>query len=88
MIKKKYLQKRIRKYVIATLDIPTFYLQHMGGKNWQFVDDIEIATKTMGKGLANQLKNLYYLDTGRRNEELVVVPVEISYDIVEDINEE
>ena len=82
-IKNRYPQKKIRRYVIATLDIPTFYLQYKCKGKWQFNADIENATKTLSKNLAKELLSLYYQDTGRYHDELVIVPIEISYDILE-----
>lgn len=83
---KRYPQKKIRRYVIATLDIPTFYLQYKGRGKWRFVTDIENTTKTVSKNLAIELINLYYHDTNRINDELVTVPIEISYDILEGVD--
>lgn len=80
---KKYLEKKIRKYVIATLDNPTLYLKKIPAKKeYYFVEDIEIATKTLKKSLMDQILKYYYLDTGL-NIELVVIPVDITYEIVE-----
>lgn len=80
---KKYLEKKIRKYVIATLDNPTLYLKKIPAKNeYYFVEDIEIATKTLKKSLMDQILKYYYLDTGL-NIELVVIPIDITYEIVE-----
>ena len=81
---KKYLEKKIRKYVIATLDNPTLYLKKTPGKNeYFFVEDIEIATKALSKNVMCQVLKYYYLDTGL-DTELVVVPVDITYEIIDD----
>jgi hypothetical protein len=81
---KKYLEKKIRKYVIATLDTPTLYLKKIPAKKeYYFVEDIEVATKTMNKQLAESILQYYYSDTGL-NDELVVVPIEITYEIIDD----
>lgn len=81
---KKYLEKKIRKYVIATLDNPTLYLKKTPAKNeYFFVEDIEVATKTINRNLAHSILNYYYSDTGMNNE-LIVIPIEITYEIIDD----
>lgn len=81
----RYLEKKIRKYVIATMDIPTMYLYKTVGKEeYCFVDDIEAATKTRGKSSAEFILRNFYLDTKLIDKELVIVPIEITYDIIED----
>jgi len=80
----RYLEKKTRKYVIATLDNPTLYLKKTPAKKeYYFVEDIEVATKTMSKKLANSILSYYYSDTGL-DTELVVVPIEITYEIIDD----
>ena len=81
---KKYLEKKIKKYVIATLDNPTLYLKKTPGKNeYCFVEDIEIATKALSLSVMNQTLKYYFLDTGL-DTELVIVPIEITYEIIDD----
>lgn len=79
----RYLAKRIRKYVIATLDIPTLYLQSLHLGRWQFIDNIEAATKTYSKSLANQLIKSYYIDTGTKVD-MVAVPIDVTYEIIQE----
>lgn len=82
----RYLEKKIRKYVIATLGYPTLYLKKIPGKEeYMFSEDIEYATKTMNVGLAEQIKNYYYQDIGC-DVELVIVPVEITYELIDETN--
>ena len=81
---KKYLEKKTKKYVAATLDTPTLYLKKTPAKpEYCFVEDIELATKTMSKNIMNQIISYYYLDT-KLNITLVAVPVEITYEIIEE----
>jgi hypothetical protein len=81
---KKYLEKKARKYVIASLGNPTLYLKKTAGKSeYSFVEDIEIATKALKESVMNQVLRYYYLDTGL-DTELVVVPIEITYEIIDD----
>lgn len=80
----RYLEKKTRKYVIATLDNPTLYLKKTPAKpEYCFVEDIEVATKAMSRKSANLILSYYYSDT-RLDTELVVVPVEITYEIIEE----
>ena len=80
----KYLEKKKRKYVIATLDNPTLYLKKIPAKKeYYFVEDIEVGTKAMSKKLAESILQYYYYDTGL-DTELVIVPIEITYEIIDD----
>lgn len=82
---KRYLEKKIIKYVIATLGNPTLYLKKKwGSPEYSFVEDIEIATKGIKKSVMEEVLKYYYIET-RLNTELVIVPIEITYEI---INEE
>jgi hypothetical protein len=81
---KKYLEKKIKKYVIATLDNPTLYLKKIPGKiEYYFVEDIEVSTKALSLSAMKQVLKYYYLDTGL-DTELVIVPIEITYEIIDE----
>ena len=80
----RYLEKKTRKYVIATLDNPTLYLKKTPAKpEYCFVEDIELATKTLNKRLMEQIIFYYYSDT-KLDTTLVAVPIEITYEIIEE----
>jgi hypothetical protein len=82
---KKYLEKKTKKYVAATFDNPTMYLKKTPAKpEYCFVEDIELATKTMSKNVMDQIISYYYLDT-KLDTTLVSVPLEITYEIIEEI---
>ena len=82
----KYIEKKIRKYIIATFDNPTRYLcKTPGEKEYLFTKDIEYATKTMRYNLAEQVKQYYYNDTGMTID-LVVLPLDITYELVDETN--
>ena len=82
----RYLEKKIRKYVIATLGCPTLYLKKIPSKKeYMFSEDIEYATKTMSANLAEQIKRYYYHDIGF-DVELVVLPMEITYELIDETN--
>ena len=72
----KHLEKQVIKYVIATLDTPTEYLITREGKN-SLTDNIIRATKTISKNVAKDIANGINMD-------LVVIPVEISYSLIDE----
>lgn len=76
--------KNDRKYVIATLGQPTMYLHSLRYGNYEFVDNISICSKTLSRKLANIIINNYYHDTGNIDIELVAIPLEITYSLVEE----
>lgn len=80
----RYLEKKVIKYVAATLDNPTLYLKKTPATpEYCFVGDIEMATKTLNKRLMEQIISYYYSDT-KLDTLLVAVPVEITYEIIDD----
>lgn len=80
----KILEKQVRKYVIATLNNPTLYLKKIyQRKQYVFTDDIEMATKTMSKDVADIIIEYYRSDTGDAME-MVVVPVEVTYNLIKE----
>lgn len=79
----RYPEKRVRKYVIATLDIPTLYLQSLHHGVWQFIDNIENATKMRSKNLAYFMLECYRHDTEDNKTEMVVAPIDITYEIIQ-----
>lgn len=72
----KHLEKQVTKYVIATLDNPTEYLIEREGR-YSLTGDIVKATKTVSRSVANMLANEVNMD-------LVVIPVEISYHLIDE----
>ncbi len=83
---KKYIEKKVRKYVLATLDQPTLYLlKHPFQKEYLFTDDIEAATKTIKMDVAQYVRNFYYMDTGAKID-LVIIPIDITYELIDETN--
>ena len=77
----KYKEKEIKKYVIADLSQPTKYLKSMkDGKYW-VIENIVVATKFVNIYTAQEICNECIRNT---NIDLVVVPVLITYEIVEE----
>lgn len=77
----RYLEKEIKKYVIADLSQPTNYLKSMKDGRYSFVDNVVVATKFVSKSTAKEICNECIENT---NIGLVVVPVMITYEIIEE----
>ena len=78
----KYIERRIKKFVIANMD--GCYLKRLPTDSYCFVKNIEAATKFMGSQLASEYIHYYYRDTGIIDNELLVVPVIISYELIKE----
>lgn len=78
----RYLEKETKKYVIADLSQPTNYLHSLREGRYNLIDNIIVATKFVNKNTAQQI-----CDECSRNFQidLVVVPIIITYEIVEEI---
>lgn len=81
-----YLEGTLERYVIATLDNPTTYLIFKDD-NITFTRQLYRATKTAGRNTANTIKNEFYAYTGRTDIDLVVLPIRITYEIINEDNE-
>ena len=77
----RYLEKEIKKYVIADLSQPTNYLKSMKDGRYSFIDNVVIATKFVSKITAQEICNECIKNT---NIDLVVVPIMITYEIIEE----
>ena len=77
----KYKEKEIKKYVIADLSQPTNYLKSMKDGRYSFIDNVVIATKFVSKSTAKEICNECIENT---NIGLVVVPIMITYEIIEE----
>ena len=79
---KTFVEKKITKYVIATIDGK--YLKKTPSKTeYCFVEDIELATKAMSKKMMKTILDYFYMDTGL-NIELVILPVNITYELIDE----
>lgn len=81
-----YIEGILERYVIATLDSPTTYLIFKDD-NITFTRQLYRATKTAGRTTANTIKNEFYAYTGRTDIELIVLPIRITYEIINEDNE-
>ena len=77
----RYKEKEIKKYVIADLSQPTNYLKSMKDGKYCFIDNIVVATKFVSKIIAQEICNECIKNT---NIDLVVVPIMITYEIIEE----
>lgn len=77
----KYKEKELKKYVIADLHQPTGYLYSLRNGNYCFIENISTSTKFVSKTVA---KSICDECMKKFNIELVVVPVLITYEIIEE----
>lgn len=77
----RYKEKEQKKYVIADLSQPTNYLRSLREGKYCFIDNIVTATKFVNRNIAQTI-----CDECVRNfdMDLVVVPIMITYEIVEE----
>lgn len=76
----EYMQeKEIFRYVLATLDGTYLKSLHMGSYCFS---DIESCTKFASEKLAEQYIKYYRHDTRDNTTDLFVIPVRISYDLI------
>ena len=77
----RYKEKEIKKYVIADLSQPTNYLHSLREGKYNFINNIIVATKFVNKSTAQEICNECIRNT---NIDLVVIPIMITYEIVEE----
>ena len=78
---KKYLEKELKKYVIADLSQPTNYLHSLREGRYNFINNIIVATKFVNKSTAQEICNECIRNM---NIDLVVIPIMITYEIIEE----
>lgn len=79
---KKYLEKKVRKYVIATLSHS--YLGRNSVSNTYYFTDIIGASKYNSYKMAKTWINLYRQDTRDLELDLLIIPVDISYELIDE----
>jgi len=83
----KHLEKKCRKYVIATLSSPTMYLHKtLGEAKYTFIKDIEGATKTEKLKAAKWVQRNYYHDTHDYDMQTIILPLDVTYELIEEDN--
>ena len=78
-----YLESVLNRYVIATLETPTRYLVFKDN-NITFTKHISKSTKSASKNTARSIRDEFYSYTGMRDMELVILPIRISYEIIQE----
>ena len=77
----RYKEKEIKKYVIADLSKPTNYILSNRNGNYCFIDNVVSATKFVNRKTAVSICHECLQNC---NIDLVVVPLLITYEIVEE----
>ena len=80
----KALEKEVIKYLIVSIDKSgkTVYLHSMHNHKWEITPDIERATKTYNRRLANMILENYYYDIHPQDEQWLIMPVAIQWHLV------
>ena len=77
----RFKEKELYRYVIADLSQPTNYIMSLRDAKYCFIDNIIKATKFRSKRVAEDICNECIRNT---NIDLVVVPIMITYEIIEE----
>ncbi len=77
----RFKEKELYRYVIADLSQPTNYIMSLRNANYCFIDNIIKATKFRSRRVAEDICDECIRNT---NIDLVVVPIMITYEIIEE----
>ena len=77
----KFKEQELYRYVIADLSQPTNYIMSLRNANYCLIDNIIKATKFRSRRVAEDICNECIRNT---NIDLVVVPLMITYEIIEE----
>ena len=80
---KNHLENVLDRFVIATLETPTRYLIFKDN-NITFTNNIARCTKTVSRTIARTIRDEFYAYTGMTDIELVILPIKISYEIIQE----
>ena len=77
------IEKINKLYVICSLDLfgNTVYLNSLHDHKWEITPDIERASKTLSRKVANMVLEGYYQDMGYDNQ-FVIIPMEVEYRLI------
>lgn len=78
-----YLENVLNRFVIATLETPTKYLVFKDN-NITFTKHITKSTKSVSRSTARAIRDEFYAYTGMTDIELVILPIKISYEIIQE----
>lgn len=79
---KKYLEKKIRRYIMASADTGQYLVVIPGKHRYLFTKNIIQATKCMTPFDAKTVIRDYHIDTGDMEFAIVVIPLEITYELI------
>ena len=77
----KYKEKELNRYIIADLSQPTNYIMSLRDAKYCLIDNIVTATKFRSRKIADEICAECMRNTGFA---LVVVPLTITYEIIEE----
>ena len=82
---KKSIEKINKLYVICSIDLSgkTVYLNSLHDHKWEITPDIERASKTLSRKVANMVLEGYYQDMGNESE-FVIIPMEVEYRLIDE----
>lgn len=78
---KKYLEKRVRVYIVADPESGQYLYKKPGYDQYHFFKDVSKSTKTEDRSMAQFLIECYHSDT-QDFIDLVVIPLEITYELI------
>lgn len=84
---RKHLEKKIRRYVIASPDSGQYLIKKPGRPIYNFTNNIIRATKCESELDAKFVIQCYYIDT-HDNYDLVAIPLDITYELINEIIDE
>lgn len=82
---RKSIEKINKLYVICSIDLSgkTVYLNSLHDHKWEITPDIERASKTLSRKVANMVLEGYYQDMGNESE-FVIIPMEVEYRLIDE----
>ena len=80
---KNHLENVLDRFVIATLETPTRYLIFKDN-NITLTNNIARCTKTVSRTIARTIRDEFYAYTGMTDIEFVILPIKISYEIIQE----
>ena len=83
---KKHLEKKVRVYVVADPETGQYLYKKPAQEIYHFVKDIAQSTKCESRNIAHFVMQCYRQDTGD-NLDLVVIPLEITYELINESGE-
>lgn len=74
-------------YVLASIDKEgkTVYLHYLLNHKWEITDDIERASKTEVRSIAEDVLEDYYFDTQCYNDTFVIIKMKITWELIKEI---